>query len=187
MAIPQLDNAPRCQHIHLSGRRCKAPAKRGKNYCLFHEAEHDTSPKLTFPPVEDAASVQVAADQILQALRDDTIEFQRASLMFSGLRILRANLRQLGLELADLVEAAPNKDPDDIPGPSLAEILLERLNAEEAEEARKQGVPAPAPIDIQEAITSGKDLGQILMERLQIVEDDDGVVPPGLEEHGATK
>jgi len=101
MSIEQLDNAPRCQHVRLSGRPCKAPARRGGNYCLFHEAEHDTSARLSFPPVEDAATVQVATDQILQALRDDTIEFRRAGLLFSGLRIARANLKQLGMELGE--------------------------------------------------------------------------------------
>jgi hypothetical protein len=39
----------------------------------------------------------------------------------------------------------------------------------------------PAPFDIAEAKASGKDIGQILIERLQIVENKDGAVPqPGL-------
>ena len=187
MSIPQLDNTPRCQHVRLSGRQCKAPARRGTNYCLFHEAEHVNEANLTFPPVEDAATVAVATDQVLQALRDDTIDFHRAALLFSGLRIARANLKLLGLELGDVVEdrpgaAGPTKDPDDLPGPSLAEILLERLSEIEAEDAAEQGVPAPTPFDIAEAKAQGKDLGQMLIERLQIVEDKDGAVPqPGLD------
>jgi len=187
MSIPQLDNTPRCQYVRLSGRQCKGPARRGNNYCLFHEAEHVNEANLTFPPVEDAATVAVATDQVLQALRDDTIDFHRAALLFSGLRIARANLKLLGLELGDVVEdrpgaAGPTKDPDDLPGPSLAEILLERLSEIEAEDAAEQGVPAPTPFDIAEAKAQGKDLGQMLIERLQIVEDKDGAVPqPGLD------
>jgi hypothetical protein len=189
-----MHEAPRCQHVRLSGRQCKAPARRGTNYCLFHEAEHVNEANLTFPPVEDAATVAVATDQVLQALRDDTIDFQRAALLFSGLRIARANLKLLGLELGD--EPTPSAssgqalpkavrvghpDDDDLEGPSLAEFLLGRLSEIEAEDAAEQGVPAPAPIDIKEAMASGKDLGQILIERLQIVEDKDGAVPqPGL-------
>jgi hypothetical protein len=190
MSIPQLDNTPRCQHVRLSGRQCKAPARRGNNYCLFHEAEHVNEANLTFPPVEDAATVQVATDQVLQALRDDTIDFHRAALLFSGLRIARANLKLLGLELGDVIEdrlgaAGPTKDPDELPGPSFAEFLLGRLSEIEAENAAEQGVPAPAPFDIAEAKAGGKDLGQILIERLQIVEDKDGAVPqPGLGEEG---
>jgi hypothetical protein len=190
MSIPQLDNTPRCQHVRLSGRQCKAPARRGNNYCLFHEAEHVNEANLTFPPVEDAATVAVATDQVLQALRDDTIDFHRAALLFSGLRIARANLKLLGLELGDeptLPKAVRvgHPDDDDLEGPSLAEILLDRLSEIEAEDAAEERRPAPAPYDIAEAKAGGKDLGQILIERLQIVEDKDGAVPqPGLGEQG---
>jgi len=186
MAANDMHEAPRCQHVRLSGRQCKAPARRGNNYCLFHEAEHVNEANLTFPPVEDAATVAVATDQVIQALRDDTIDFHRAALLFSGLRIARANLKLLGLELGDeptLPKAVRvgHPDDDDLEGPSLAEILLGRLSEIEAEDAAEQGRPAPAPFDIAEAKASGKDIGQILIERLQIVENKDGAVPqPGL-------
>jgi hypothetical protein len=181
-----MHEAPRCQHVRLSGRQCKAPARRGNNYCLFHEAEHVNEANLTFPPVEDAATVAVATDQVLQALRDDTIDFHRAALLFAGLRIARANLKLLGLELGDeptLPKAVRvgHPDDDDLEGPSFAEILLGRLSEIEAEDAAEQGRPAPAPFDVAEAKASGKDIGQILIERLQIVENKDGAVPqPGL-------
>ncbi len=99
MSAEDMHEAPRCQHVRLSGRRCLAPARRGTNWCLFHEKEHEQEGKLTYPPVEDAASVAVATAQVLEALKDDTIEFRRAALMFTGLRIARANLKQLGVEL----------------------------------------------------------------------------------------
>jgi hypothetical protein len=196
MSAEDMHEAPRCQHVRLYGRQCQAPARRGNNYCLFHEAEHVNEANLTFPPVEDAATVAVATDQVLQALRDDTIDFHRAALLFSGLRIARANLKLLGLELGD--EPTPSAssgqalpkavrvghpDDDDLEVPSLAEIMLDRLSEIEAEDAAEQGRPAPAPIDIKEAMASGKDLGQILIERLQIVEkgDNNSAVPqPGL-------
>jgi hypothetical protein len=101
MSIPQLDNTPRCQHVRLSGRPCHAPARRGTPYCLFHAAEHTNEANLSFPPVEDAATVQVATDQVIQALKVDTIDFHRAALLFAGLRIARANLKLLGLELGE--------------------------------------------------------------------------------------
>jgi hypothetical protein len=171
MAIEQLDNTPRCLHVRLSGRRCKAPARRGGNYCLFHEAEHPTTIDLTFPPVEDAASVAIATAQVIDAIKCDMIDFRRAALLFAGLRIARANLKQLGVELSDSIEqpAAVKDDEDD--APSFAEILLERLNVLEAEDAKKQGLPAPPPIDIKQALASGKDLGQLLLEHLEVIED----------------
>src|SRR4051812_19453204 len=179
MSEKDMHEAPRCQHVRLSGRQCKAPARRGNNYCLFHEAEHVNDVNLSFPPVEDAASVAVATDQVLQALRDDTIDFRRAGLLFSGLRIARANLKQLGLEMGDELTptlAKPARvghpDEDDLPGPSLAEILLERLSEMETE----NGMP---PIDIAKATASGKELREILLERFAPVKNDgsDPVVP----------
>ena len=174
MSEKEMHEAPRCEHVRLSGRRCKAPAKRGGNYCLFHEHEHDTSPNLTFPPVEDAASVQVAADQVLQALRDDTIEFPRASLMLSGLRLMRASLRQLAAEMGQddaLPRSRQKNDEEDLPGPSFAEILIDRLHNLEVEEAREQGLPEPPPIDLK-----GKSAGEAFLEHLQLVDPEES--PP---------
>ena len=165
MSIPQLDNTPRCQHVRLSGRQCKAPAKRGTNYCLFHEAEHTNSIDLSFPPVEDAARVAVATAQIIDAIKCDLIDYRRAALLFAGLRIARANLKQLGLELGDEIVPAPAKQEED--PPSLAQYLLERLNVDKAKWAREAGRPAPEPIDVKQAIASGEDLGELLLERLQ--------------------
>ena len=188
MAIEQLDKTPRCQHVRLSGRRCKAPARRGGNYCLFHEKEHDTSPDLTFPPVEDAASVQVAADQVLQALRDNTIEFQRASLMFSGLRLMRANLKRLGLEMNDEVEEptlaksarvghpGPGYKDEEEQGPGLAEYLILQMNEIEKELAGKQGRP-PQLMDIAKAKAEGRNLSELILEQLE--------PPPGESGHPA--
>jgi hypothetical protein len=135
MAAIDMHEAPRCQHVRLSGRQCKAPARRGNNYCLFHEAEHVNEANLTFPPVEDAATVAVATDQVLQALRDDTIDFHRAALLFSGLRIARANLKLLGLELGD-EDAAEAGRPAPAPSPieearalgCMNELLMKRLD-----------------------------------------------------------
>jgi hypothetical protein len=183
MAANDMHEAPRCQHVRLSGRQCKAPARRGTNYCLFHEAEHVNEANLTFPPVEDAATVAVATDQVLQALRDDTIDFQRAALLFSGLRIARANLKLLGLELGD--EPTPSAssgqalpkavrvghpDDDDLEGPSLAEILIGRLSEIEAEDAAEAGRPALAPSPIEDARALGC-MHELLMKRLDIVPD----------------
>ena len=169
MAIEQLDNTPRCQHLRLSGRQCKAPARRGTNYCLFHEAEHVTSPNLTFPPVEDAATVQVAADQVLQALRDDTIEFPRASLMLSGLRLMRANLKRLQEELGDEIAPAPAAKQEEEEVPSLLEYLLPTFEQIDAEQAAIDGRPTLPTItkeELAEARRQGNEV-ELLLEHYQ--------------------
>jgi hypothetical protein len=173
MAITEMQNSVRCQHIKLSGDPCQAPARRGTDYCLFHAAEHTPNAGVAFPIVEDATSVQFALGRVLHGLQGDSIDFRRAALMFSGLRIARANLKQLGFERGDPVPApAPNKTREDpLEGlPSLAEILLKRLDEIQAENAAEAGRPAPPPLDIEEARAHGS-LGDLLLDRLQIVED----------------
>src|SRR5690348_16033466 len=102
MTVEDMHEAERCQHVRLRGKQCQAPARRATKYCLLHEAEHVNETKITFPPIEDAASVAVATDQAIGALKDDTIDYRRAGLLLSGLRLARINLRQLGLELGDV-------------------------------------------------------------------------------------
>ncbi len=168
MSIPQLDNAPRCQHTHLSGKPCKAPAKRGTDYCLFHAREHTTPTRdLTFPRVEDAAGIQLAVGQLIDAIAADMIDFRRAALLFAGLRIARANLKQFGLEMGDVVEPPKRKQEEEEDAPSLAEYLLQQLNDEVAEEARVKGLPAPELFDIEKAKAEGVDLTTALIDYLQ--------------------
>jgi hypothetical protein len=114
----------------------------------------------------------------------------RADRCGAGLRIARANLKLLVLELGDVIEPAPKptKHEDDLPGPSLAEILLERLSEIEVEDAREQGRPAPAPMSadiIAQAKAEGR-LNDLLLDCLELVEppDNKSAVPPGLEQHG---
>ena len=198
MSISQLDNTPRCQHVRLRGKQCLAPARRGTNYCLFHEAEHRNEEKMAFPPIEDAASVAVATDQVIQALKHDIIDYRRAALLFSGLRLARINLRQLGLELGDEVEptlANParvghptqkmSKEDEYLESlPSLAEILMERLSALEEETAREEGTPAPPPYDMEEARARGLNEAEMLLERLRGLEVEEEDSPRS---HGNTE
>lgn len=179
MSIPQLDNTPRCQHVRLRGKQCQAPARRGTKYCLFHEAEHVNEMKITFPPIEDAASVAVATDQVIGALKDDTIDYRRAGLLLSGLRLARINLRQLGLELGDEVEPGLAKaeghrrktkeereDEELAKLPSLAETLLEGLHRMESEYAEERNEPAPEAVDVAAAKARGENLNELVLKRL---------------------
>ncbi|MGH9523642.1 MAG: hypothetical protein ACRD3E_14030 [Terriglobales bacterium] len=182
MSAEDMHEAPRCQHVRLRGKECLAPARRGTKYCLFHEAEHRDEEKLTFPPIEDGASVAVATDQVIKALKHDIIDYRRAALLFAGLRLARINLRQLGLELGDMPDptlANPamvghpkiSKQEEELEKePSLAEILLERLSALEEETAREEGMPAPEPYDIEGARARGLNDAEMLLERLRGLE-----------------
>lgn len=175
MSIPQLDNTPRCQHVFLSGRACKAPARRGTPWCLFHAAEHNEAP-LRFSTLDDAAGIHAAAGQILFDLQRDIIDPRRASLMLSGLRIMRSNLKQLACELGEPLPESRKRTKQDREDeelesmPSLAEILLNSLNED-------QDAAALPPIDVAAAKARGEDLGQILIKRLEAMETGKSVDP----------
>ncbi|MGH7868608.1 MAG: hypothetical protein ACREP9_13520, partial [Candidatus Dormibacteraceae bacterium] len=86
-SIEQLAKAPRCQHIHYDGRPCKAPARRGRNYCMFHQSAHLEAGHLALPIIEDTHSMQLAIIRILRSLADDAIDPRRASVMLYGLQL----------------------------------------------------------------------------------------------------
>ena len=177
MSIAQLDNTPRCQHVRLSGQQCKAPARRGTQWCLFHAAEHNEAP-LPFSQLDDAAGIHAAVGQVLFDLQRECIDYRRAALLFSGLRLMRSNLKQLAAELGDEpsapsgVQSRQDKLDAHLESmPSFAEILIERVNEFLADTARENGDPAPAPMSYEEFQSSGNELGAYLLKHLRVAED----------------
>ena len=114
MPVAKLDNAPRCQHTKLSGQPCAAPARRGRKYCVFHEADHSQRPDYTVRLVEDAMSLQLALFQVMRALDDRALDPKRAALKLYALQIAASNLKRLQQEIdynpAD--DPAPREIPD---------------------------------------------------------------------------
>lgn len=183
MSIAQLDNTARCQHLRVSGRPCKAPARRGTKWCLFHAAEHNEAPLPLSSSIDDAAGIHAAVGQVLFDLQRDCIDFRRAALLFSGLRIARANLKQLGRELGDEIEPSgvrpaavgqsrrdAARDAELEAMPSLAESLLPMLSEMESDAAVQTGEAPPPPIDVAAAKANG-DLAQRLLHRLDAALD----------------
>ena len=94
MALNDLSKAPRCQHIHYSGKPCRAPARRGRNYCMFHQSAHNEAGHLALPIIEDTHSMQLAILRILHSLANDYIDPRRASVMLYGLQLAGMNMKQ---------------------------------------------------------------------------------------------
>jgi hypothetical protein len=92
------NHAPRCQHVKVSGARCGSPARHGRPYCCFHDSAARRNREFVLPIVEDAASLQLALNQILQAVVDKLIDQKTASILLYGLQIAFANLKQLKSE-----------------------------------------------------------------------------------------
>ena len=141
--------APRCQYIRLNDQPCTQPALKDNIFCRFHELVDHPLPTQQIPFVEDATTLQVALMQVIRSLQLGQINRATAGTILYALQIAAQNLKHFSEESGHAF-AQPNssrkaekKDEDDIPGPSLAEILLERLQIIEEEDAAENAVAAP--------------------------------------------
>jgi hypothetical protein len=129
--IDYANQAPRCQHLRLSGASCAQPALRGRRFCRFHDPAHRKPPDYSLPMVEDAASLQLAVMQVLRALADRAVDRRTAALMLYGLQIACINLKQLSADL-----------PPPVSNDCATRVLLRELQFREPLDAP----PAPAPV-----------------------------------------
>lgn len=88
----QLFSSPRCQHVHYNGKPCKAPARRGRNYCVFHQAAHFDAGGCVLPIVEDLHSYHLAIIRIARALADDIIDPRKATALLYAMQLVGAKL-----------------------------------------------------------------------------------------------
>src|SRR6266496_1041574 len=108
----QLFSSPRCQHVHYSGKPCKAPARRGRNYCVFHQAAHLDPGCCVLPIIEDVHSYQLAIIRIARALADDVIDSRKATALLYALQLCGAKLEafaKLRAEVEDPTAALKNE------------------------------------------------------------------------------
>jgi hypothetical protein len=108
-----------CEHIKINGEFCGSPALRGRNYCYFHLTYHgsrlsaerqyarartesaDTAMvPLELPPLEDAAAIQMALMQVIDAILHNRIDNKRAGLVLYALQTASSNLARADFEQA---------------------------------------------------------------------------------------
>ena len=92
------NRAPRCQHIRANGVRCASPAMRELPFCFFHEKFYNPPYDDSFPPLEDANSVQCAILQVLNGLKTKAITPLEARVMLYGLKAASINSRRTTFE-----------------------------------------------------------------------------------------
>jgi hypothetical protein len=139
-SIDNANKAPRCEHIKFDGIRCAAPALRGHDRCRFHFGLGNSH--AAFPIIEDGLSLQVALNQVARHILKGYLDRKTATTLLYCFQIMATNFKQINAE-RKLVQK--QQDDDDLPGPSLAEILLDRLRQLEEEPADgKEENPEPA-------------------------------------------
>ena len=163
----QLFSSPRCQHVHYNGKPCKAPARRGRQYCVFHQAASLGSGGCVLPIVEDLHSYQLAVIRIMQSLADDVIDSKKATALLYGLQLLGGKLKDfvkereeienpavaLKKEIAARYDARRHPFPSYIPEKEVIAILKE-MRAEQAAEQRTNAPETSAPEPVSAVIPS---------------------------------
>lgn len=107
-------NAPRqCRYIKASGEPCRGRATRGHHYCQSHTLNRQPTfagvkgcDRVAF--LEDTASIQLAASQILNGLLDRIVEPERARATAALLNVANTALRDLRVHERWLLQ---NKHP----------------------------------------------------------------------------
>src|SRR3954447_19072178 len=127
--------APRCQFMRLNDQRCTQPALTDQVFCRFHDlVDRPLMDARLIPFVEDATTLQLALMQVIRSVQLGQTDRRMAGIILYALQIAASNLKHFSEENGHpfaLPTRQPTKkerdDEDDLPGPSLAEILLERL------------------------------------------------------------
>jgi hypothetical protein len=99
-----------CNHILTNGQVCNAIPMRDSNFCYWHHKARarrrryvriggpismEANSGLELPLLEDANAVQVAIQEIMQAILDRRIDNKRAGLLLYSLQLASSNIRNL--------------------------------------------------------------------------------------------
>src|SRR5664280_3377733 len=130
-----------CNHIKADGNVCESPALNDEDYCFFHRESRERIKRqrraarrkqpFQLPVLEDAAAIQLAIGDVLNALLAGQIDHKTAGLVLYGLQTAAGNVRHV--EFNDVEENRVYDQYNDDEQESLEEEI-----AEEIEEERKQ-------------------------------------------------
>lgn len=103
--LPKPPAIKTCNHFHENGKLCRSAAVTDRDYCYFHLSIRGRRLKmararargerwhLELPPLEDLYAVQVALQQVLDAMADRHLDRHLGGLMLYGLQQAATNLR----------------------------------------------------------------------------------------------
>ena len=111
-----LQSAPRCTYIRVTGHACQSPALKVKNFCYFHERvvrgvatpiASRISPTFI---LENRESIQYALMEIMNSIANGTLDHKTASLLLRALNIAERNSRRTRFhqDADQIVQEVPN-------------------------------------------------------------------------------
>ncbi len=132
-------NIDLCTHIKADGNICESPALNDEDYCYFHQecririkrqrraARH----KLPFqlPVLEDAAAIQLAIGDTINALLAGQIDHKTAGLVLYGLQTAAGNARHVTFEIDERSRRFHNYETQE--QDSLEQEIQEEIEAEQ--------------------------------------------------------
>src|SRR5690242_4878409 len=131
--------APRCSYIRLNDQPCTQPALQDGTFCRFHDLLDRPLPTPNIPFVEDATSLQLALMQVIHSLQRGQISRPNAGTILYALQIAASNLKHFSEEVGHPFAVSNRRltkkeqEEENLENePSLAEILLDRLELHDA-------------------------------------------------------
>jgi hypothetical protein len=109
--LSRANRARRCEHLKANGVRCGSPALREYLYCYFHQlwrAQAEYQPYrpdpnaflYKLPLLEDANGVQIAIQQVLDAVVAGRLDLKSAHTLLYGLQTASTNVRLTSFDSA---------------------------------------------------------------------------------------
>jgi hypothetical protein len=158
-----------CNHIKADGNLCESPALRDQEYCFFHKATRERVKRqrraarlkqaFQLPVLEDAAAIQLAIGDTLNALLAGQIDHKTAGSVLYGLQTAAANARHVSFEICEGARRFTSYDTEE--QDSLEEEIQQEIEAEQKEEndtrlreAQTGDLPVPLP-----SITANREVG----------------------------
>ena len=159
---------PECRHVFPNGRRCHAPALRGKPLCYFHsrnrvlvELNRGRDHSVALPPLEDRGAIQVAINEVLAALAAGKLDRKEVWPYLVAIQMAARNLVPAKGGEQSIVCPEPVQDfeekfdqplavstapgaPPETPVQSPADLCLPSLEAAATHEYDPEG-PKPGP------------------------------------------
>ena len=137
----------------------RSPPLRQRRYCYFHFCAHDLrrrrrqhpSAPFVLPLLEDANSIQMAIQQVAEAVLEERIDNKRAGLVLFALQTAACNLKNTDFEPKQLREAPEQVSPAIS---EIVEMLLREMDRPPDADAFKKPPAPSAEAEIMKAASS---------------------------------
>jgi hypothetical protein len=118
MPTPPHPNVKQCTHIKANGIRCGSPAMKNQYFCFFHTQLIKGVPRRVdarigpLSMLEDADAIQVSIMDVMQEIRQESIDCHRASLLVKLLHLAYRNVKNVTFEKASTKRNAVREMPN---------------------------------------------------------------------------